>query len=100
MNSSPDNQCFIREKNEKSVRDFRTFTIYMYYNQNVSVILATIIVCELYIYTQHETKFLFINIGTILYSYLMPVCSIVKTITPRCRGRPNALLHKAEGRVQ
>ena len=30
----------------------------------------------------------------------MPVCSIVKTITPRCRGRPDALLHEAEGRVQ
>ena len=26
----------------------------------------------------------------------MPVCSIVKTITPRCRGRPDALLHEAE----
>ena len=36
----------------------------------------------------------------ILYSYFMPVCSIVKTITPRCRGRPDALLHEAEGRVQ
>ena len=35
-----------------------------------------------------------------LYSYFMPVCSIVKTITPRCRGRPDALLHEAEGRVQ
>ena len=23
----------------------------------------------------------------------MPVCSIVETITPRCRGRPDALLH-------
>ena len=23
----------------------------------------------------------------------MPVCSIVQTITPRCRGRPDALLH-------
>ena len=36
----------------------------------------------------------------ILYSYFMPVCSIVKTITLRCRGRPDALLHEAEGRVQ
>ena len=36
----------------------------------------------------------------IVYSYLMPVCSIVKTITPRCRGQPDALLHEAEGRVQ
>ena len=26
----------------------------------------------------------------------MPVCSIVQTITLRCRGRPDALLHKAE----
>ena len=34
------------------------------------------------------------------YSYLMPVCIIVKTITPRCSGRPDALLHVAEGRVQ
>ena len=25
-----------------------------------------------------------------------PVCSIVKTITPRYRGRPGALLHEAE----
>ena len=33
----------------------------------------------------------------ILYSYFMPVCSIVKTITLRCRGRPDALLHEAEG---
>ena len=30
---------------------------------------------------------------SILYSYFMPVYSIVKTITPRCRGRPDALLH-------
>ena len=36
----------------------------------------------------------------LLYSYFMPVCSIVKTITPRCRGRPDALLHEAEGQVQ
>ena len=35
----------------------------------------------------------------ILYSYFMPACSIVKTITPRCCGRPGALLHEAEGRV-
>ena len=34
----------------------------------------------------------------ILYSYLMPNCSIVKSITPKCRGRPDALLHEAEGR--
>ena len=32
-----------------------------------------------------------------VYSYFMSVCSIVKTITPRCRGRPDALLHDAEG---
>ena len=31
--------------------------------------------------------------GIILYSYFMPVCSIVKTITLRCRGQPDALLH-------
>ena len=30
----------------------------------------------------------------IFYSYFMPVCSIVKTITPRCRGPPDALLHQ------
>ena len=36
----------------------------------------------------------------IVYSYFMPVCSIVKTITPRCRGGPDALLREAEGRVQ
>ena len=35
----------------------------------------------------------------ILYSYFMPVCSIVKTITPRWCERPDALLHEAEGRV-
>ena len=35
-----------------------------------------------------------------VYSYFMPVCSIVKTITPRCRGQPDALLHEAEGQVQ
>ena len=40
------------------------------------------------------------TIVDILYSYFIPVCSIVKTITPRCRGRPDALLHDAEGRVQ
>ena len=28
------------------------------------------------------------------------VVYIVKTITPRCHGRPDALLHEAEGRVQ
>ena len=27
----------------------------------------------------------------------MPVCSIVKTITLRCRGRSDALLNEAEG---
>ena len=32
----------------------------------------------------------------IVYSYFMPVCRIVKTITPRCRGRPDALLHEAK----
>ena len=36
----------------------------------------------------------------VVYSYFMPVCSIVKTITPRGRERPDALLHEAEGRVQ
>ena len=35
--------------------------------------------------------------GGIVNSYFMHVCSIVKTITPRCRGRPDALLHEAEG---
>ena len=34
--------------------------------------------------------------GLILYSYYMRVCSVVKTITGRCRGRPDALLHEAE----
>ena len=36
----------------------------------------------------------------LLYSYFMPVSSIVKTITTRCHGRPDALLHEAVGRVQ
>ena len=40
------------------------------------------------------------GMGVIVNSYFMPVCSIVKTIIPRCRGRPDALLHEAEGRVQ
>ena len=40
------------------------------------------------------------NTDELLYSYFMPVCSIVKTITPRCRRRPDSLLHEAEGRVQ
>ena len=31
----------------------------------------------------------------VVYSYFMPVCSIVKTITLRCHGRPDALLHEA-----
>ena len=34
------------------------------------------------------------TIPVIVYSYVMPVCSIVKIITPRCRGRPDALLHE------
>ena len=42
---------------------------------------------------------MFSRIEHILYIYFMPVCSIVKTITLRCRGRPDALLHEAEGRV-
>ena len=37
---------------------------------------------------------------SMVYSYFMPVFSIVKTITPRCLERPDALLHEAEGRVQ
>ena len=32
----------------------------------------------------------------IVYSYFMPVCSIVKTITLRYCGRPDALLYKAD----
>ena len=40
------------------------------------------------------------NPHEIVHSFFMPVCSIGKTITPRCRGRPDALLHEAEGRVQ
>ena len=36
------------------------------------------------------------GIDRILYSYVIPVCSIVKTITRRCHERPNALLHEAE----
>ena len=35
--------------------------------------------------------------NAIIYSYFMPVCSIVKTITPRCPGRPDAVFHEAEG---
>ena len=31
------------------------------------------------------------HLGVIVYSYFMPVCSIVKTITSRCRGLPDAL---------
>ena len=30
-------------------------------------------------------------------SYFMPVCSWSKTITLRCCGQPDALLHEAEG---
>ena len=41
---------------------------------------------------------LLISKHCIFYSYIMPACS--KTITPRCCGRPDALLHEAEGRVQ
>ena len=37
-----------------------------------------------------------LSIPVIIYSYLMPVCSIVKTITPRCCGRPDALLQEAK----
>ena len=36
----------------------------------------------------------------LIYSYFMPVCIIVQTFTPRCRGRPDTLLHEAEGQVQ
>ena len=31
-----------------------------------------------------------------MYSYFMPVCSIVKTITLRYRGQPDALLYEAD----
>ena len=37
---------------------------------------------------------------SLLYSYFMAICSIVKTIILRCRGRPDALLQEAECRVQ
>ena len=37
---------------------------------------------------------------SILYSYFMSVCCIVKTFTWRCRGRPDALLHSAYGLAQ
>ena len=37
--------------------------------------------------------------GYILYSYFMPVCSIVKTITPRFCGRPDALLTRRKATV-
>ena len=33
----------------------------------------------------------------LLYSYFMSVWSTVQTITPRCRGRPDALSYEAEG---
>ena len=36
---------------------------------------------------------LLIGMYDIIYSYFMPVCSIVQTITPRCHGRPDSLLH-------
>ena len=36
----------------------------------------------------------------IVYCYFMPVCSIVKIITLRCRRRPDALLYKAKCLVQ
>ena len=42
-------------------------------------------------------KHIQVIIFSILYSYFMPVCSIVKTIAPRCRGRPDALLREAKG---
>ena len=52
-------------------------------------------------YVDDENKYLpLADAYGIVYSYFMPVCSIVKTITPRCRGRPDALLHEAEGQVQ
>ena len=43
-----------------------------------------------------ETRFKTVGVtnSDILYSYFMPVCSIVKSITLRCRGRPDALLHE------
>ena len=41
----------------------------------------------------------YIDGWVIIYSYFMPVYSIVKTISQRCYG-PDALLQKAEGRVQ
>ena len=56
-------------------------------------ILITIMNTKLY------TKASLLNISicdqglVILYSYLMPVCSIVKTIIPRCRGRPDSLAY-------
>ena len=44
----------------------------------------------------HGTGLFRANKADIIYSYFVPVCSIVKTITPRCCGRPDALLHEAE----
>ena len=38
---------------------------------------------------------LIISERVIVYSYFMPVCSIVKTVTLRYRGRPDALLYEA-----
>ena len=51
----------------------------------------TDLTCNHFQYFGHLLKFWYL-----LYSYFMPVCSIVKTITPRCRGRPDSQLHEAE----
>ena len=40
--------------------------------------------------------FFYLYESAVLYSYFMPVCSIVQAITLRCRGRSDALLHEAE----
>ena len=41
--------------------------------------------------------YVFSRVSDLLMGQYYYVCSIVKTITPRCRGRPDALLHEAEG---
>ena len=42
----------------------------------------------------YKVIYIVATLSTIVNSYFIPVCSLVNTITPRCCGRPAALLHE------
>ena len=54
-------------------------------------------ICKAFSELNYQGEFASVKLVFILYSYFMPVCHIVKTITLRLRGLPDALLGEAEG---